>query len=95
METLELEQIKNLIETGSAEGNGSGDGEGEGSSENGEPIIDNIGDVKVRIQGKEDGEPTSTEEIPNNPMDSNDPGPERKDSGARILQADRTTVTAT
>ena len=81
METLELEQIKNLIETGSAEGNGSGDGEGEGSSENGEPIIDNIGDVKVRIQGKEDGErPTSTEEIPNNPMDSNDPGPERKDS---------------
>jgi len=81
METLELEQIKNLIETGSAEGNGSGDGEGEGSTENGEPIIDNIGDVKVRIQGKEDGEqPTSTEEIPNNPMDSNDPGPERKDS---------------
>lgn len=79
METLELEQIKNLIETGSAEG--SGDGEGEGSSENGEPIIDNIGDVKVRIQGKEDGEqPTSTEEIPNNPMDSNVPGPERKDS---------------
>ncbi|MCI1777334.1 ATP-dependent zinc metalloprotease FtsH [Paenibacillus lautus] len=78
-ETLELEQIKNLIETGSAEGDGSG--EGEGSSENGEPIIDNIGDVKVRIQGKEDGgQPTSTEEIPNNPMDSNNPAPETKDS---------------
>lgn len=81
METLELEQIKNLIETGSAEGNGNGNGEGEGSSESGEPIIDNIGDVKVRIQGKEDGDqPISTEEIPNNPMDSNDQQPEPKDS---------------
>ncbi|KOP65714.1 cell division protein FtsH [Bacillus sp. FJAT-18019] len=81
METLELEQIKNLIETGSAEGNGSGEGEGEGSSENGEPIIDNIGDVKVRIQGKEDGgQPAPTDEIPNNPMGPNDPEPESKDS---------------
>lgn len=75
-ETLELEQIKNLIETGTVEGNGGG--EGSGSSENGEPTIDNIGDVRVRIQGKEEGQqPTSTEEIPNNPMDSN---LDRKDS---------------
>ncbi|MGG3279047.1 ATP-dependent zinc metalloprotease FtsH [Paenibacillus solani] len=82
METLELEQIKNLIETGSAEGNGSsGEGEGEGSSENGEPIIDNIGDVKVRIQGKDEGgQPAPTDEIPNNPMGPNDPEPESKDS---------------
>ncbi|GAB6928038.1 ATP-dependent zinc metalloprotease FtsH [Paenibacillus sp. JCM 10914] len=72
-ETLELEQIKSLIETGSVD-HGDG-GDGEGSSENGDPIIDNIGDVKVRIQGKEEGgQPTSTEEIPNNPLDSNDNG---------------------
>jgi len=81
METLELEQIKNLIETGSAEGNGSGEDGGEGSSENGEPIIDNIGDVKVRIQGKDEGgQPAPTDEIPNNPMGPNDPEPESKDS---------------
>lgn len=54
VETLELEQIKSLIETGKLpdsadEDNGSDDN---GGAPNGEPVIDNIGDVKVRIQGK-------------------------------------------
>ncbi|MBW7477422.1 ATP-dependent zinc metalloprotease FtsH [Paenibacillus oenotherae] len=55
-ETLEIEQIKRLIETGSLEGNG------EGSTEpieepKGEPIVDTIGGVKVRILPKDDTEP--------------------------------------
>lgn len=76
-ETLELEQIKQLIETGALSDKDSGDS-GQGSSENGEPVIDNIGDVRVRIQGKDEGEqPKSSEDIPNNPLDGNDS--ERKD----------------
>src|SRR5690606_8061429 len=56
-ETLELEQIKQLIEHGRLLEPGEG-GEGGGSTESGEPIVDNIGDVRVRIQGKpEDGSP--------------------------------------
>lgn len=59
-ETLEIEQIKRLIESGSING-----GDGEGGSESsgpvtdepkGEPIIDTIGGVKVRIQSKEAGD---------------------------------------
>lgn len=69
VETLELDQIKSLIETGSIN-SGRGNSDDEGSSEGGEPTVDNIGDVKVRIQGKEEGQqPLPTEEIPNNPMD--------------------------
>ncbi|MEK3732749.1 MULTISPECIES: ATP-dependent zinc metalloprotease FtsH [Paenibacillus] len=69
VETLELDQIKSLIETGSIN-SGGGNSDDEGSSEGGEPTVDNIGDVKVRIQGKEEGQqPLPTEEIPNNPMD--------------------------
>ncbi|REE56395.1 cell division protease FtsH [Paenibacillus taihuensis] len=59
-ETLELEQIKRLIESGSAAG-----GEGESSTSSAvtaepkaEPIIDTIGGVKVRIGSKEAGEIT-------------------------------------
>lgn len=59
-ETLELEQIKRLIESGSAEG-----GEGESGTSSAvmaepkaEPIIDTIGGVKVRIGSKEAGEIT-------------------------------------
>lgn len=80
-ETLELEQIKQLIETGSVDG-GPGEG-GQGSSENGEPVIDNIGDVRVRIQGKdEDERPSAPEEIPNNPMDRQDA--ENKDPDGKL-----------
>lgn len=68
-ETLELEQIKQLIETGSLDS----DGEGGTPSESGEPVIDNIGDVRVRIQGKDDEERSNAPgEIPNNPMDRKD-----------------------
>jgi len=60
VETLELEQIKRLIETGSLDGNPSGDGaDGEGGAEpkeSGEPTIDTPGNVRVRIQTKESGE---------------------------------------
>ncbi|RIX49232.1 ATP-dependent metallopeptidase FtsH/Yme1/Tma family protein [Paenibacillus nanensis] len=55
-ETLELEQIKNLIEGGTLTGEG-GTPEGEGSSSaesTAEPIIDEIGDVKVRIQPRDE-----------------------------------------
>lgn len=53
VETLELEQIKSLIETGTLDGlKKDGQDGGNGSSEPGEPTIDNVGDVRVRIQGK-------------------------------------------
>ncbi|AZN38928.1 ATP-dependent zinc metalloprotease FtsH [Paenibacillus albus] len=57
-ETLELEQIKRLIEGGSA---GSSEGESTSSAvmePKAEPIIDTIGGVKVRIGSKEAGEIT-------------------------------------
>ncbi|WP_308637052.1 ATP-dependent zinc metalloprotease FtsH [Paenibacillus silvisoli] len=58
-ETLELEQIKRLIESGSAEGIDDVDGSTVASSEpKAEPIIDTIGGVKVRIGSKEAGELT-------------------------------------
>ena len=76
-ETLELDQIKALIETGSI-GNDPGAG-GEGSSENGELIIDNIGDVRVRIQGKDDpDQPAGPTEIPNNPQETDRKDPDSK-----------------
>ncbi|MCJ8015059.1 ATP-dependent zinc metalloprotease FtsH [Paenibacillus sp. KQZ6P-2] len=64
-ETLELDQIKELIEKGYLSEDGSSDGEDEGSSENGAPVIDSIGDVRVRIQGKEDNSDLPTNEVPN------------------------------
>ncbi|WP_256762285.1 ATP-dependent zinc metalloprotease FtsH [Cohnella sp. WQ 127256] len=59
VETLDLEQIKSLIEKGfiapieDGEGSSSGDEESKA-----EPIIDTVGDVKVRIQTRDD-EPLS------------------------------------
>jgi len=54
VETLEFDQIDQLIKHGKLlepgeviDGNDNG-----GSSESGEPVIDSVGDVKVRIQGK-------------------------------------------
>ncbi|MWV47559.1 ATP-dependent zinc metalloprotease FtsH [Paenibacillus sp. HJL G12] len=66
-ETLELDQIRELIEQGYLSEDGPRDGEGEdgGSSESGAPVIDNIGDVRVRIQGKDDASDLPTKEIPN------------------------------
>ncbi|UVI30378.1 ATP-dependent zinc metalloprotease FtsH [Paenibacillus spongiae] len=57
-ETLELEQIKRLIDTGSLEGSESSS-DGEVAEEPAvEPIVDTIGGVKVRIQTREPGEAT-------------------------------------
>ncbi|MBP3967221.1 ATP-dependent zinc metalloprotease FtsH [Paenibacillus lignilyticus] len=75
-ETLEIEQIKRLIESGTAEG-----GEGEGSSTivsaepKAEPIIDTIGGVKVRIGSKEAGEVTPPIDPDNRENDDDDGTP--------------------
>ncbi|MFB5679110.1 ATP-dependent zinc metalloprotease FtsH [Paenibacillus terreus] len=69
-ETLELDQIKQLIETGSLDGSGE---EG-GKPENGQPTIDNIGDVRVRIQGQDDKAGGNTNDIPNDLPNRQDPG---------------------
>ncbi|MEF2968721.1 ATP-dependent zinc metalloprotease FtsH [Paenibacillus sp. M1] len=68
VETLELDQIKSLIETGKLPGNGEAGGNGSTPAEPGEPTVDNVGDVRVRIQGKtEDPAPAGpTGDIPNN-----------------------------
>ncbi|MFF2890582.1 ATP-dependent zinc metalloprotease FtsH [Paenibacillus sp. NPDC057967] len=58
-ETLEMEQIKSLIEKGVLKVEGeSPSGEGSSSAEvtTAEPIIDEIGDVKVRIQPRDEAE---------------------------------------
>ncbi|MBB6733355.1 ATP-dependent zinc metalloprotease FtsH [Cohnella zeiphila] len=56
-ETLELEQIKSLIERGTTEG-GEGEGSNGSSSESEptalEPNVDTMGNVRVRIQTRED-----------------------------------------
>ncbi|MFF2094394.1 ATP-dependent zinc metalloprotease FtsH [Paenibacillus sp. NPDC058174] len=57
-ETLELEQIKNLIETGSLTGEGSSEGGSADGEATSEPIVDTIGGVKVRIQTREAGDIT-------------------------------------
>ncbi|GAA0138042.1 ATP-dependent zinc metalloprotease FtsH [Paenibacillus sp. YSY-4.3] len=55
-ETLELDQIKQLIEHGKLLEPSEGGEGSDNSGESGEPIVDNIGDVRIRIQGKpEDG----------------------------------------
>ncbi|REK69245.1 ATP-dependent zinc metalloprotease FtsH [Paenibacillus paeoniae] len=58
-ETLEMDQIKSLIEEGVLNAKGdSSSGEGSSSAEvtTAEPIIDEIGDVKVRIQPRDEAE---------------------------------------
>jgi cell division protease FtsH len=59
VETLDLEQIKSLIEKGSLEGSGDGDGStgNNGGESHGDPIVDTLGNVRVRIQTRDD-EPT-------------------------------------
>ncbi|MBP2002722.1 cell division protease FtsH [Paenibacillus shirakamiensis] len=68
VETLELEQIKSLIETGKLPDATTETDSGSNDGESGAPVIDNIGDVRVRIQGKDDeSQPsTPTGDIPNN-----------------------------
>ncbi|RAP73288.1 ATP-dependent zinc metalloprotease FtsH [Paenibacillus montanisoli] len=72
-ETLELEQIKRLIESGSAEGSeGEGGSTAVTSEPKAEPIIDTIGGVKVRIGSKEAGEQTPPADPDPNPNDNDD-----------------------
>lgn len=84
-ETLELEQIKELIEQGSlSEVDEPKDGE-PSSEENGEPVIDSIGDVRVRIQGKSEDDSTTLgdltkDDVPNKPEDGGD-GNDNKGGG--------------
>jgi cell division protease FtsH len=89
-ETLELDQIKELIEQGFLSEDGKAkDGEGV-ALEVGEPVIDNIGDVKVRIQGKpEDAQstiPDLSKDIPNNPdSEGNDDSDDNNKGGGTNL----------
>lgn len=59
-ETLEMDQIKRLIETGSLKGDGGAVSSTDGASSEAttEPIIETVGDVKVRIQSREADEVT-------------------------------------
>ncbi|WP_211749446.1 ATP-dependent zinc metalloprotease FtsH [Paenibacillus sp. Marseille-Q4541] len=84
-ETLDLEDIKQLIENGAI--TKEEDGNAGGSSEGGEPIIDNVGDVKVRIQGKENNGGAPAGEIPNevpNQQDSDSTPPTDPDNNKPI-----------
>ena len=61
-----MDQIKQLIETGSLTPKAENDNDGEGTpTEGGEPIIDTIGDVRVRIQGKDETPEPPAGDIPN------------------------------
>ncbi|CAM4493157.1 ATP-dependent zinc metalloprotease FtsH [Paenibacillus typhae] len=90
-ETLELDQIKELIEQGYLTEDGK-PAEVEGvTHEGGEPVIDSIGDVRVRIQGKTDDTSSSvpdlTKDIPNKPDsgEGNDPNGGNKDGGGNLV----------
>lgn len=87
-ETLELTQIKELIEQGYLSEDGKPeDAEGsEGTAiESSEPVVDNIGDVRVRIQGKtEDTQPAQPDlakDIPNNPDSEGNNGSNDNNNG--------------
>ncbi|MGN7457779.1 ATP-dependent zinc metalloprotease FtsH [Paenibacillus pasadenensis] len=84
-ETLDLEQIRNLLETGSVEGNGVGGEGGEGSEPGGEPTIDSIGGVKVRIQGREPGDAPGGEGI----REGSDAAPADSDAGGEPGPTDK------
>jgi cell division protease FtsH len=90
-ETLELDQIRELIEQGYLTEDGKPEEVTGVTHEAGEPVIDNIGDVRVRIQGKTEDEssilPDLTKDIPNNPDsgDGNDPDGGNKDGGGSLV----------
>ncbi|WP_270167108.1 ATP-dependent zinc metalloprotease FtsH [Paenibacillus sp. SYP-B4298] len=60
-ETLEFEQIKRLIDTGSLAGSTEGETPQESHAE---PIVDEVGDVTVRIQTRKDEEAPANGDIP-------------------------------
>jgi cell division protease FtsH len=53
-ETLEMDQIKSLIETGALKGEGSASSDSVAVEPTSAPVIETVGDVKVRIQTRED-----------------------------------------
>ncbi|WP_025693291.1 ATP-dependent zinc metalloprotease FtsH [Paenibacillus zanthoxyli] len=88
-ETLELEQIKELIEQGYLTEDGKPVDSQSIANEGAEPIIDPIGDVKVRIQGKT-SEPQATlgdspKDIPNNPQQDGESGNDENKGGGSSL----------
>ncbi|KWX85810.1 cell division protein FtsH [Paenibacillus riograndensis] len=90
-ETLELDQIKELIEQGYLTEDGKPEDAAGVTHEEGEPVIDSIGDVRVRIQGKTDDTPSTigdlSKDIPNNPdpADGNDSNNGNKDGGGNLV----------
>ncbi|QSF45179.1 ATP-dependent zinc metalloprotease FtsH [Paenibacillus tianjinensis] len=90
-ETLELDQIKELIEQGYLTEDGKPEEVSGVTHEAGEPVIDSIGDVRVRIQGKTDDDsatlPDLTKDIPNktDSEDGNDPNGGNKDGGGSLV----------
>lgn len=86
-ETLELDQIAELIEQGYLSEDGKPE-EGDAiTNEAGEPIIDSIGDVRVRIQGKNDDESPLdlSKDIPNKPDPEEGNGPDDGNKGGGSL----------
>ncbi|NQX49577.1 ATP-dependent metallopeptidase FtsH/Yme1/Tma family protein [Paenibacillus tritici] len=86
-ETLELDQIRELIEQGYLSEDGkTEDGEAV-AHEAGEPVIDSIGDVRVRIQGKTDEESPLdlSKDIPNKPEPEEGNGPDDGNKGGGSL----------
>lgn len=84
-ETLELDQIKQLIEQGFLSEDSKAEGVEGVALEVGEPVIDNIGDVRVRIQGKtEDTDstpPNLSKDIPNKPESEGNDGSDDDNKG--------------
>ncbi|MEK3899919.1 MULTISPECIES: ATP-dependent zinc metalloprotease FtsH [unclassified Paenibacillus] len=86
-ETLELDQITELIEQGYLSEDGKPEEGDAVTNEAGEPIIDSIGDVRVRIQGKNDEESPLdlSKDIPNKPDPEEGNGPDDGNKGGGSL----------
>ncbi|QUL55093.1 ATP-dependent zinc metalloprotease FtsH [Paenibacillus tritici] len=86
-ETLELDQIRELIEQGYLSEDGKQEDGEAVAHEAGEPIIDSIGDVRVRIQGKTDEESPLdlSKDIPNKPEPEEGNGPDDGNKGGGSL----------
>ncbi len=83
VETLEIDQIRNLIEYGSlqAPAGGTTKPEGEGSEPAAEPTFDSIGETNVRLDESESVDLGKDGDIPNDPMGK------REDSGGGTTQS--------
>ncbi|MDO3412890.1 ATP-dependent zinc metalloprotease FtsH [Saccharibacillus sp. CPCC 101409] len=72
VETLELDQIRSLIETGSLEGAVGTTNTPEGTEPASEPTFDSIGDSNVRLNESEGVDLGKTGDIPNDPLNKRD-----------------------